>query len=233
MSEPARQSWQQIRDRIHQQILDSKFRPGDKLPRDEDLAAELGCSRATVQRAMQALADARIVERRRKWGTTVRPDAATRATLTIPVARHEVEASGRLYAYQMIDSYYDAAPSAVTARLRSHPADLYLHVRALHLADGETYMFEDRWISVTNVPEINDVDLRRQSANEWLVMNRPFDRCEVEISARAVSNEDVHLARFQRGGSLLTIERATWIGSKAITFVTASMAPGYRLKSTT
>ncbi len=42
------------------------------LPRDEDQAADLGCSRATVQRAMQELAAAGRIDRRRKGGTQVR-----------------------------------------------------------------------------------------------------------------------------------------------------------------
>jgi GntR family histidine utilization transcriptional repressor len=59
--------------------------------RDEDIALELGCARTTVQRAMQDLSMAGLVERKRKGGTHVRTDPVTRATFDIPITRREVE----------------------------------------------------------------------------------------------------------------------------------------------
>lgn len=78
--------------------MSRRYKPGDKLPRDEDIAEELGCARSTVQRAMQDLNDAGIVERKRKSGTQVRPDPVTRATLDIPITRVEVRRGARVMA---------------------------------------------------------------------------------------------------------------------------------------
>jgi len=82
--------------------LDKTYRPGDRLPRDEDIASKLGCARSTVQRAMRDLSDAGIVERKRKGGTQVRTGPVTRATLDIPVTRTEVEQRGGIYGYQLL-----------------------------------------------------------------------------------------------------------------------------------
>ena len=86
-----RLSWKYVRDEIHHEILSGRYGPGDRLPRDADIANQLNCARSTVQRAMQDLSDIGLVERRRKGGTRVHPEPVTRATLDIPITRHEVE----------------------------------------------------------------------------------------------------------------------------------------------
>jgi GntR family histidine utilization transcriptional repressor len=43
-----RLSWTEVRDTIRARILARHYAPGDKLPRDEDLARNLGCARADI-----------------------------------------------------------------------------------------------------------------------------------------------------------------------------------------
>jgi GntR family histidine utilization transcriptional repressor len=103
LTQNVRNSWIEVRNAIQSKILDSTYAPGDKLPKDEDFAQEIGCARTTVQRAMRDLSDSGIVERRRKAGTIVRADPVTRATLDIPITRKEVEQKGRVYGYQLLN----------------------------------------------------------------------------------------------------------------------------------
>ena len=42
-------------DKIKQMILSGRVRPGEKLPREADLAAELGLSRNSLREAVKAL----------------------------------------------------------------------------------------------------------------------------------------------------------------------------------
>ena len=100
MNRALRLSWTDVRDRIQTRILDRTYAPGDKLPKDEEIAEDFGCARSTVQRAMQDLSQSGLVERRRKGGTTVRADPVTRATVDIPITRREVEERGCKYDYQ-------------------------------------------------------------------------------------------------------------------------------------
>lgn len=224
-----RLSWTEVRDRIHRQILDGTYGPGDKLPRDEDIAEALGCARSTVQRAMRDLSDSGIVERRRKGGTQVRPDPVTRATLDIPITRLEIEARGAGYGYQMIRSGLELTPPAVTAGFGLPAPCPMLRVEALHLADGRPHVYEDRWISPDTVPEIMDVDLTRDSANEWLVRNKPYSRCDLRFFAEKASERIAGLMDIDPGEALLVIERTTFIGALPITRVKAVTAPGYQL----
>jgi GntR family transcriptional repressor for pyruvate dehydrogenase complex len=58
-------------DRIKQMIVTGELRPGDRLPREADLAARLGLSRSSLREAVKALALIRILEVRQGDGTFV------------------------------------------------------------------------------------------------------------------------------------------------------------------
>jgi len=224
-----RLSWTDVRDTIRARILDRTYAPGDKLPRDEDIATELGCARTTVHRAMQDLSQIGLVERKRKGGTQVRTDPVTRATLDIPITRREVEQRGSKYDYQLISRSIEDSPMAVMARFGIQQPVQMLHVKALHLADNRPYIFEDRWIDSRSTPDILDVDLTRESANEWLVRNKPYSRVDVRFYAMNAEGESARHLATPAGSALLVIERTTWIADDPITTVQAVAAPGYQL----
>lgn len=233
MNAPARHTWKSVRDTIHARILDTTFGPGDKLPKDEELAERLGCSRATVQRAMRDLAESGVVERRRKGGTHVRADPVTRATLDIPVARSEVERRGSVYGYQLISLEETARPPYAIAAAMGLPATAtLLRVEALHMADHRPYIYEDRWISLKTVPEIREVDLARQNANEWLVRNKPYNRCDLRFYAERAGDHHGRLFDTDVNEALFVMERITWLNGDAITLVKAVTAPGYQMTTT-
>jgi DNA-binding FadR family transcriptional regulator len=58
-------------DRIKQMIVAGELRPGDRLPREADLAARLGLSRNSLREAVKALALIRVLEVRQGDGTYV------------------------------------------------------------------------------------------------------------------------------------------------------------------
>lgn len=231
MNVETRLSWMDVRDEIRARILNRTYAPGDKLPRDEDIALELRCARTTVHRAMQDLSAAGLVERKRKGGTHVRTDPVTRATFDIPITRREVEQRGAKYNYQLISRDQSATPIAIMARFGIQQPVQMLHVKALHLADNRPYIFEDRWIDTTSCPEILSVDLTRENANEWLVRHKPYSRIEVRFSAMNAEGESAKHLATPVGAALFVIERTTWIGQAPITTVQAVAAPGYQLSA--
>jgi GntR family histidine utilization transcriptional repressor len=226
-----RLSWTDVRDEIRARILNRTYEPGDRLPRDEDIAIELGCARTTVHRAMQDLSLAGLVERKRKGGTHVRTDPVTRATFDIPITRREVEQRGAKYNYQLVSRDVEETPIAIMARFGIQRPAPMLHVKALHLADNRPYIFEDRWIDTTSTPDILNVDLARESANEWLVRHKPYSRLEVSFSAMNAEGQTAKHLSTPVGSALFVIERTTWIGPAPITTVQAVAAPGYQLSA--
>lgn len=66
-----RSRYQQISDRLLSEIEDGRWRPGDRLPSEEELAAWAEASLGTVQRALRELSEMGVVERHHGRGTFV------------------------------------------------------------------------------------------------------------------------------------------------------------------
>lgn len=209
--------------------MNSTYAPGDKLPRDEDIANQLGCARTTVQRAMRDLSDSGIIERRRKGGTRVCANPVTIATLNIPVIRIEVEERGDKYGYQLVSHEEAKIPLRIMANFDVSTSSKMLHVEALHLSNQRPYIYEDRWISTAVVPEIMNVDLENNSANEWLILNKPYSRCDMRFYAINANEHLANLLNVDVKDALFVTERTTWINDQPITTLKSVAAPGYQL----
>lgn len=81
-----RQRYEQIADRLVQDIRDGRLLPGDRLPGERELAQQLGVGRASVREALGYLQVRGLVETRHGAGSFVVPDAAALVAreVTIP-----------------------------------------------------------------------------------------------------------------------------------------------------
>ena len=167
MSEARRLSWRDIRDELSRRIAAREWQPGAAVPGEEALAAELGAARATVNRALQDLARAGIVERKRRAGTRVALHPVREARFVIPLVRQEIEAKGAAYGYRLLGCEAASAGGETRVRLGLGRRAPMLHVRCLHFADGAPYQYEDRWINLVAVPAAGKVSFDAVSPNEW------------------------------------------------------------------
>jgi GntR family histidine utilization transcriptional repressor len=221
-------TWQAIRDVMMRRIRTRAYTPGSLIPNEAELAAEFGCARATVNRALQDLAASGFLDRRRKAGTRVMEAPRRKATLDIPLIRNEVEARGQDYEYRPLLREIAPPPGPVAARLHLSGGETMLHVQSLHLADGAPHMFEDRWIVVDTVPAITGADLTRLSPNEWLVRESPYTHGTMEFQAVAAGAAAGPLACAPTD-PVLSILRITWMHEAAITHVQEYFTPAFRL----
>lgn len=229
MVEDQRLSWQAVRDQIRGDILNRTYGLGDKLPKDAEIAARLGCARGTVQRAMQDLSDAGLIERRRKGGSHVRAQPIVRATLDIPVTRRDVEGRGQRYGYHLLGTNAEPAPRPVLAKFGLKGMMPTLRVQSVHYADDQPHSYEDRWVFTDTVPEFRDIDLNVISANEWLVANRPYTGFDMSFYAISADAQMAQHLDVPLDAPLLVIERRTWFDDKPITLVKSYNRPGYQL----
>lgn len=63
--------YRQVRDRLIRNLVDGVWAPGDALPSEMQLAADLGVSQGTVRKALDAMAAENLVVRRQGRGTFV------------------------------------------------------------------------------------------------------------------------------------------------------------------
>lgn len=222
--------WEAIRAEVLRRIRAREWSPGAMIPAEAQLAAEFGCARATVNRALRELAVAGVVERRRRAGTRVVALPVRRATLEIPVIRREIEARGQAYGYRLLEERQGAAPVPVASRMGLAPGGRLIWLEALHLADGRPFVHEARWLNPAALPAPLP-DFACRSANEWLVAEVPYVAGDIAFSAEGATAREAEVLGVREGAALFVTERATRGPEGPITFVRLAHAPGYRLQT--
>lgn len=120
-------------------------------------------------------------------------------------------------------------PRSILAKFGQSVTARMMRIEPLHLSGHRPFSYEDRWICTETVTEILAVDLQLESANEWLVRNRPCSRCDICFYAQKANEYDAHILGIEAGEALFVMERTTWIGARPITSVRAVTTPGYQL----
>ncbi|MEO6298579.1 MAG: UTRA domain-containing protein, partial [Paracoccaceae bacterium] len=224
------QGWEEIRAEVLTRIRSRRWPPGEIIPTEEALAVEFSCARATVNRALRELAQAGVLERKRKAGTRVAILPVRKATLDIPVIRQEVAARGHTYTFRLLAQTEGTPPPSVAARLGLTTGHCMLHLQTLHLADNRAYVFEDRWLNPTALPQPLP-DFAAISANEFLVAHVAFASGDIAFSAEPASAPEAAALLVPPATALFITERCTWSPEAPITWVRLAHAPGYRLQT--
>jgi len=221
--------WQEIHDEALRRIQSRVWSPGALIPNETALAAEFGCARATVNRALQALADAGWLERRRKAGTRVALSPQRRAQLAIPLIRQEIERSGQVFGHIIVAREVTTMPVPICAALSLKTRTTAAHTRTLYLADARPFAFEDRWVNLAAIPAFADAPLNDVSPNEWLVQNAPFAHGTLDYSAAPASSVEASHLNCPPGTPLMILERRTFGPDAPVTFMRLCYAPGHHL----
>jgi len=205
-----------------ERITQGIWAPGARIPDESDLAAEFGCTRPTISRALRELVETGLIERRRRAGSRVARRAARDVVLRIPLVRAEVTARGGSYSYLLVSRELATAPGEVRAAFGVDSDKKALHVMALHFENSTPYQLEDRWINLAVVPQAGEEDFAKISPNEWLVNTIPYTRAEHILRAGAAGkSEAAHLA-IEPATPVFIIERTTWLRDQGVTRVRMS-----------
>jgi GntR family transcriptional regulator len=142
--------YRQARQALVDRIAAGDWAPGDKLPSEPALAAELGMHRLTVRRAVEELAREGVLHARQGAGTYVSRRPAPVA-VTIPLSREEfyenlraqLEAHGQRFRDLLLSTELADEPS-VRADLRCPDGPLRRIDSALEV-DGELWAVSTAW----------------------------------------------------------------------------------------
>lgn len=229
MSAAGTVGWQELRATILERLHSRYWAPGELIPGETELAKEFGCARATVNRALRSVAEAGLLDRRRKAGTRVALHPVRKATLDIPIIRKEIEDRDLSYKYSLIYCGMKKVPATGPSTIGLKQGDRALRVEAVHMANGAPYVLEQRWINPVAVENLDKAVFENLSANEWLVMNAPFCGGDISFSASpATKKQATHLGTHE-GGPVFVVDRKTWNKKHTITSVQLIYAPGYRM----
>lgn len=216
-----------IRRAIEDRIISGELQPGDRIAAEEELAAEHGVSRMTVNKALSSLADAGLVIRKRRSGSFVASPKSQETILEIHDIKSEVLSSGHRYRHVVRSRQNRVATPAERARLSLPSRGRVLALSVQHFADERPFVLEDRLISVAAVPEAMDVDFAEVPPGTWLLQRIPWTDARHTIRAINASAKTAALLALDAGTACLVIDRVTWRSGAPVTTVRLTY-PGNR-----
>ncbi len=200
-------------------IRSGEWPPGFRIPFEHELMRQYTCARGTVTRAVQALAAAGLVERRRRAGTFVARPRIQSAVLEIPDIEAEVTRRGQTYGYELMGRRETRADRSDPDVALMGSVDRVLAVSCRHLADLRPFALEDRLISLDTVPEAAAADFAAVAPGAWLRAHVAWTQARHQICA---INPDFGAARkleVKQTTACLCVKRWTWRAGTGVTFV--------------
>ncbi|MFE1597573.1 histidine utilization repressor [Methylobacterium sp. ID0610] len=208
-----------IRSDLEGRILSGDWPPGHRIPFESELSALYGCSRMTVNKVLAGLAEAGLIERRRRAGSFVAQPARQSAVLQIPDIPSEIESRGARYTLELVARRERPAGATEPAGAGFTPGQPLLDLACRHLADGEPFAWEERLISLAAVPAAASVDFAVVPPGTWLLRHVPWTEASHRITAINAAPRLARALDLAPGGACLAVERRTWRGRETVTYV--------------
>ncbi len=210
---------QRILGDIEGRILSGALPPGARIPTEQELAAAYDCSRMTVSKVLTMLANAGLVERRRKAGTFVRQPSSQAAILEIHDIKAEVLALGQAYRFEMMRRATRSGGGGDRDFLGGRGSGRLLDITGRHFAGRKVFCLEERQINLKAVPQAEMEDFVDVSPGRWLLDTVPWTEAEHRIHAAGATRAEARALAADIGTPCLVVERRTWRGKTPITLV--------------
>src|SRR5581483_634125 len=145
----------QVEQTLRAEIEAGQISSGKPLPNEAQLMSQFGVSRITIQKALNNLAQAGLLERRRGKGTFVNSPATEEPYSCLRSFTAEVLSHGHQPSTQLLDFRIISAPPNVAQWLRLDDKAAVVFVKRLRLIDGEPVSIDSSYLPHRLVPKIS------------------------------------------------------------------------------
>jgi GntR family transcriptional regulator len=201
----------QLAQQLREAIGAGRYRPGDRLPAEPELAARHGVSRITARQAVMQLVRDDLVVRRQGKGTFVAEPPVHHDLVDLRGIYDELVARGVNPTTELLDYAEIVAPANVAERLRSG-ARRVLHYKRLYLRRGEPFAVSWAYLSPA-VPKMSRELVAAHTTYHLFesFMHLKISHADLSVRARAASPELRRLLRLRPGTPLIALERVSYL----------------------
>ncbi len=187
------------------------YRPGGPLPSEAELGEELGASRVTVRRALEALKTEGLVTSRRGSGWFVAHDPVRQSLGRVTTVEAALEAAGARPARHVLEFAFEPAGADVAEALGLERDAEVLRVRRLNLADDRPFAIVTVWLAAEHGRHLSRADVETATFYDLLPFaGVEFGRAHQTIGADVAGVDDARLLEIERGAAVLTCRRLTF-----------------------
>ncbi len=202
----------QIHDQLKQQIETGKWRVGDRLPSERDLAKTFQVSRMTLRQAIQTLADEGILERKIGSGTYVASSKVQEAMVGTTSFTDIILSQGRTPSSKTVSYVITKPSSSEMEKLQLDKDSDILKMERIRYADGVPISFE-----VTSVPHHFVAAFSKSEITRSLYSvlaekgNLHIARASQTISAMLASEKIADYLQISKGDAVLRLRQISYL----------------------
>lgn len=215
LSNPAR--FEQVKSFIRMKMHSGEWKPGEKIPSENDLVKALGISRMTVNRALRELSDKGEVVRRGGVGTFIAETRPQSTLLRIARIGDEIRSRGHRYEWSVIVNRTERASKDLAEALGRDAGSTIFHIVCLHRENGTPVQLETRYVNPECAPEFAEQSFEEVTPSEYLLSALPADEVEHVVDAVLPAADEARLLEIDSREPCLLLTRRTWAGNQAVT----------------
>ncbi|GAA4873760.1 GntR family transcriptional regulator [Serinicoccus chungangensis] len=218
-----------VRQRLEDLI--APMRPGEPLPAERDLAADLGVARMTLRRVVESLvADHRLI-RRPGAGTFVAPERVDQQ-LSATSFSTDMRSRGMTPGAHTVWARQQPAGMMLASVLGVDPTSGVIHVRRVRTADGEPMALEDLHVPAELVPGLTGADLEDASFYQLLEARYglTISAGTQTIEPHLVTAEEAEQLRTTAGSPAFLFERTSRVADGQVAEFVRSVYRGDRYR---
>ena len=194
----------QIRETLRQQIKSGQLEPGQKLPAEDELAAQFGVSRMTVRQGISDLIDEGVLYRRRGVGTFVAQFHVERDHNKLTNFLETAQAAGFAAEVRLLSREVVPARMTVAKALALQETEPVIRIQTLRLANGMPITVYDEYVPYRLYPQLLQEDLRSRPA--WQILEShgyTIKRAVQRIEARLADPDIAGLLEIEENSPIL------------------------------
>lgn len=200
--------WRQIQHRLEAEIERGKFKPGDRLPTEFELAESLNVNRHTVRRALSEMEEKGLLRVEQGRGTFVHEaviayNLGRKTRFTANLAGIGREAGHKLLGWKQIEA--DAGVAKALCLRKGAPVFV---LETLNSADGRPINYAQNYLAKALFPNIVEIFERTRSMTKALAEHgvTDYERKWTRITARMPQGGEAELLMQPRNRPLLITE---------------------------
>lgn len=204
--------YQQLKQRLRNEIARGEYKPGDQLPAEPELIQQFGVSRITVRQALSDLAAEGLVVRRHGKGTFVTERRIQHELVRLTDFVEDMELAGLAPSSRVMEFTHEVAPAPVAAALVLPAEAEVVRVDRLRLANNEPIACDTAWLPLRYGALLSESDLAVETIIHVLEerFNIPIERGSFSITAAVASARCAQALQIAPGAPLLVIDRVSY-----------------------
>lgn len=204
--------YQQIEDQISALIAEGALANGTTLPAERYLAANLGVSRATVQRAYDSLRDRRLIRSHGRHGSVIDGHGArlVPGMDRLKGFTQEMQEMGRKPSARVLE-YAILSDRAIASLFGLPSTARFLKLVRIRLGDDIPMSFETAWYSLEAAPFLEQADVSGSIYGQLAEHGLSLSYCDQTIEAAAPTPQECAIFGFAEPKPCLLIKRSSYV----------------------